>query len=86
MTLDKYQETLTRLEEAGAAQPEGRIYHAASGDEDQIMIFDIWDSMESFERFGETLVPILEELGIGVDQPDIQSIQNVIEGIPVGVH
>ena len=45
-----------------------------------VNVFDVWDSMESFEAFGETLVPILTELGAAPAEPMVLPIRNVIEG------
>jgi hypothetical protein len=43
------------------------------------MVYDVWDSVESFDAFGQTLMPILEELGLKVGQPDVMPIHNVIQ-------
>jgi hypothetical protein len=41
----------------------GRLYHVAWESDGQIQVFDVWDSQESFDAFGETLAPIMAELG-----------------------
>ena len=58
-TPDKYDETLSRLKAAGAGAPAGRRYHVALEADGLIQVFDVWESMESFEAFGATLVPIM---------------------------
>lgn len=80
MTAAKYAESIKRLEDAGAGSPAGRLYHVCFGDPDNLRISDIWDSRESFERFGLTLMPILEDLGIGMGEPEILEVHNIIEG------
>jgi len=78
---DGYDEVIQRLEQAGAGSPPGRKYHFAStGQSGGIEVFDVWDSMESFEKFGETLVPIMNELGADPGQPQVAEIHNVILG------
>ena len=79
-TLEIYDEAVRRLEAAGAGAPAGRIYHAAVENGDLINVFDVWDSMESFEAFGETLVPIMGELGAAPAEPMVLPVRNVIEG------
>ena len=37
------------------------------------------DSVENFEKFGATLIPILSELGVDPGQPAVQPVHNVIE-------
>jgi hypothetical protein len=80
LTLEKYKQTLTRLEEAGVGSPAGRLYHVCFGDENSVRVSDIWDSMESFEKFGEKLRPILEDLGVTPDPPEVMNVFNIVEG------
>ena len=40
----------------------------------------MWDSQESFEQFGETLVPIMNELGADPGEPQVAEIHNIILG------
>lgn len=79
-TSELYDEAVAKLEAAGAGAPAGRIYHVAMESGDLINVFDVWDSMESFEAFGETLIPILGELGAGPAEPMVLPVRNVIEG------
>lgn len=79
-TTEKYDETARRLEAAGAGSPPGRIYHVCFGDPNNLRVSDIWDSRESFDKFGETLRPILKELGIDLGEPEILEVHNIVEG------
>jgi hypothetical protein len=80
MTAAKYDECIERLEQAGAESPEGRLYHVCFGDKDNIRVSDIWESVEAFERFGQTLRPILEDLGIDSGEPEVLEVHNLIAG------
>jgi hypothetical protein len=79
-TQDKYDETIGRLEAAGAGAPAGRTFHVALETNGEIQVFDVWETQEQFEAFGATLVPILGELGIDPGQPMVSRVHNVIEG------
>jgi hypothetical protein len=80
-TKEQYDETLRRLEQAGAGSPPGRSFHFAfTGQDGGIAVFDVWESQESFDRFGETLVPIMAELGADPGEPGVAEIHNVILG------
>jgi len=81
MTSAKYDEVLRRLEAAGAGSPPGRLYHVAFGDPNNLRVSDIWDSRESFDRFGQTLLPILEDLGIPSGEPEEIAVHNTIAGV-----
>jgi hypothetical protein len=75
-----YDETLSQLEAAGAGAPAGRLYHVALETDGQIQVFDVWDSQESFEAFGQTLLPIMAELGADPGKPMVAPVHNIIEG------
>ena len=76
----EYDEAVSRLEAAGAGAPAGRLYHVALETDGQIQVFDIWDSQESLDAFGETLVPIMTALGADPGQPMVSKVHNIIEG------
>ena len=79
-TPDKYDETLSALEDAGAGSPPGRTYHVALETNGEIQVLDIWESQEAFDAFGPTLLPILAGLGLDPGQPMAARVHNVIEG------
>jgi hypothetical protein len=75
-----YDEAIEQLSAAGAGFGEvpGRTFHCAmTTDDGQIKVFDVWDSMEAFEKFGETLMPILGGLGADPGQPMVMSVHNL---------
>jgi hypothetical protein len=76
----EYDDTISRLEAAGAGAPAGRLYHVALETDGQIQVFDVWDSQESFEAFGATLLPIMAELGADPGRPHVSPVHNIIKG------
>jgi hypothetical protein len=42
------------------------------------MVFDVWTSQAAFDKFGKTLVPILQQLGIDSGQPTVMPVYKVI--------
>ena len=80
MSAATYDECIKRLQAAGAGAPAGRLYHVCFGDPENLSVSDIWDSMENFEAFGATLMPIMQELGIEAGQPEIVEVHNIIIG------
>ena len=79
-TSGTYDEVIKRLDAAGAAAPEGRLHHFAMETDGKISVFDVWESEETFAKFGETLVPIMAELGADPGQPMVMPIHNIIKG------
>jgi hypothetical protein len=76
----KYDDALARLEAAGAGSPPGRLYHVALESDGLVQVFDVWESQESFEAFGQTLLPIMGELGVDPGEPQVAPVRNIIEG------
>ena len=70
-TRENYEESVRRLTdgksrvETPADWPvEGVLAHIAGEGEDGFRVVDVWESEEAFKRFGETLVPILRDMGV----------------------
>lgn len=80
MTSAKYDECIRLLEKAGAGALSGQIFHTCYGPANAIRVLDVWSSMEQFEKFGATLMPILASLGVDAGTPDVQPEHNRIVG------
>src|SRR5687767_919050 len=82
MTAQQYDECTRRLAQAGVGRPKDRLYHACFGTPESVSVFDVWTSQAAFDAFGQTLMPILQEMGIDVGQPSVMPIHNVIVPAP----
>jgi hypothetical protein len=80
MTAAQYDDIIGRLGAAGAGKPAGRLYHACFGSGDKLQVFDIWESQQAFDKFGETLMPILQEIGLDAGQPMVEPVHHLIQG------
>jgi hypothetical protein len=84
MTAEQYDRVIKQLDLAGAGDPPGRRFHACVGQGDHLMVFDVWDSADEFEAFGETLMPILAREHIELAPTEPLEIHRLIEGGDVG--
>ena len=76
---ETYDESLRRLQAAGAWPPDGLDYHVLFGSEGNLLVSEIWDSREQLDAFGERLRPILGDVGIGFDRDaEIFDVQEVV--------
>lgn len=80
MSAAKYDEVIKTLEAAGVGNPKGRLYHVCYGDPGDLHITDIWDTMDNFHAFGQTLLPILQKLGIDAGLPQVSNVHSTIQG------
>jgi hypothetical protein len=84
-TLEQYEEVTRRLNNG---QPmtklsdwpvAGCLEHAAWQEESGALgVFDVWESAEAFQSFGEHLMPILGEVGIPQSEPHIVQLHNFV--------
>ena len=56
---DVYDEAVKELEQAGAGfgSVPGRLFHCAMETGGAIQVFDVWESMEHFQKFGRRCSP-----------------------------
>ena len=78
MSAAQYDECIKLLKKAGAGNPTGRSYHSAIGPKDKLMVFEVRTSQAAFDKFGKTLMPILQQLGIDTGQPSVMPVHKVI--------
>ena len=57
----------------------GSSFHVLFGSEGSLRVSEIWDSREQFEAFGEHLMPLLADVGIGFSaEPEIFEVHNMV--------
>ena len=79
LTSEKYDETIRRLE-GGEWPPAGLEFHVCFGPEGNMRVSEIWDSRDQFRAFGERLMPLLADVGIGFDSdPEILEVHNIVK-------
>jgi hypothetical protein len=72
LSQEQYEESVSRLTNGAKRRMEassdwpvpGILAHIAGEGSHGFRVVDVWESEESFQRFGEKLMPILQELGI----------------------
>jgi hypothetical protein len=76
LTREKYEEVGRKLTGGKSLESPsdwpvaGLLVHAAGQSPQGFRVIDVWESEEACNRFGETLQPILQEVGID-DPPEI---------------
>ena len=84
ITRENYEETVRRLTggksrlESPADWPvEGLLVHAAGEAPGGFRIVDVWESEEAARRFGESLMPVLQEVGITAE-PEVYTAHTFV--------
>lgn len=63
MSREDYEKVIGELEKSGVQ--EGRLYHAAYG-EDKVQMFEVWRSEEEFDAHRDQLFSVLQGAGVDV--------------------
>jgi hypothetical protein len=80
MTAKQYDQCWDELRKAGLENPPGRIYHVGAQQGNNWVVVDVWESLEQFNKFGETLVPILNKVGVTQLQPVMTPVYYELSG------
>lgn len=67
MSHEEYEKVIAELEKSGVQ--EGRLYHAAYGD-NELRMFEVWRSQEDFDAHRDKLFAALQ--GAGVDAGTVE--------------
>ena len=86
LTQERYEESVrkltggkARLESPADWPVEGLLAHIAGQGANGFRVVDVWESDDAFSRFGETLMPILQEIGVE-GQPEIYPSHTFVSG------
>jgi hypothetical protein len=86
LTQERYEQSVReltggkgRLESPADWPVEGLLAHVAGQGANGFRVVDVWDSDDAFRRFGETLMPILQEIGVE-GQPEIYPSHTFVSG------
>jgi hypothetical protein len=80
LTSDMYDATMPRIRASGEFPPDGLDYHVAFSSGGTFRVSEVWDSKETFEAFGQRLMPILDEAGVELaGPPEIIEVHNIIK-------
>ena len=70
--------SITQVGDAGQGSPKGRLHHSSFGPDNALMVYDVWESQAAFDKFGETLMPILSKVGVDPGAPDIMPVHKIL--------
>ena len=83
LSQDVYEESVRMLTDGqGLTSPaswpvEGLLAHIAGPTDSGFRVIDVWESEEAFASFGEFLVPVLQQLGVG-GGPDVKPVHTLV--------
>lgn len=76
VTQEQYEDSVKRVSTRGTLESpadwpvDGLLAHIAGEGPNGFRVVDVWESEDAMRRFGETLIPVLKELGVEAE-PEI---------------
>lgn len=82
VTQEQYEQVAARLSDGRGLTlsdwpVEGILSHTAGPTGDGWRVIDVWESEEAFQRFGEVIGPVLQEIGYS-GQPQICEVHHFV--------
>jgi hypothetical protein len=75
ITPDEYDQMRAKLG-VGDTPPPGGVFHAAAvGEDGKIRVFEVWDSREQAEAWGDKVMAVRTEMGFGDGPPSIEYLK-----------
>lgn len=79
MTTAQYDQIIVELQKVTTFPPAGQMAHFCYQTTEGLKVIDVWESAEAFNTFGQKLMPILQQMGLGSSQPTIYSLYNYMK-------
>jgi hypothetical protein len=83
-TQEQYEQAVAHLSDGrglnalGDWPVDGILFHAAGPTDTGWRVVDVWESPETFERFGEVIGPVLQEVGMP-GEPQVFPLQKFVK-------
>jgi len=75
---EQYDGIMDDLNPSGILNNSGLMFHACATSPNGLKVCDVWESEESFKKFGETLMPLLKKHGIEAVPLEIYPVHNMV--------
>jgi len=77
-TTQMYDKTVEELLSTGVLPNKSLLHHAAAPNNGTMVVTDIWESADAFNKFGEKMMPIATKAGIPMVPPRIYPVHNIM--------
>jgi heme-degrading monooxygenase HmoA len=77
----QYDQAWEDMRAAGHEHPKGLLYHVSGQNGEDFVAVTVWESMEAFTSFGETLRPLLAKNGFPQVPPTVTPVHFEMSGV-----
>ena len=79
MTTEQYDRVVEQFEDARVSPASGHRLHVCFGHGEQLMVFDVWDSVEDLQAFAATIAPIMANQQIVIAPPQPLEVHRLVD-------
>ena len=74
----QYRAVVSQLEKDGQWPPAGLVHHSCFGEGDNLMVYEVWETQDALDSFGQRLMPVLQQQDVDPGQPQVMPVVNVL--------
>lgn len=74
---DQYRAVVDQLSTEGEWPPSGLVHHSCFGEGNNLMVYEVWESPEALDAFGQRLMPVLQQHKVDAGQPVVMPVVNI---------
>jgi hypothetical protein len=75
-----YDKSWEEIRKLGHSNPKGLLHHVGGVQGNNLIVVDVWESREDFDKMGEVLMPVISKLGFPNVKPVITPVHYEYEG------
>jgi len=85
LSVKTYDKAWEELRSKGYSNPKGLLHHVGGLSGNNIIICDVWESLDAFNKFGEILMPLISRLGFPNIKPIITPVHYEYNSLSAGM-
>jgi hypothetical protein len=74
LSVKTYDKAWEELRSKGYTNPKGLLHHVGGLSGNNLIVCDVWESEDAFNKFGEVLMPVISKLGFPNVKPIITPV------------
>ena len=85
LSVGKYDKIWEEIRGLGYSNPKGLLHHVGGIQGNDLIVCDVWESLEAFNKFGEVLMPLMGKLGFPNVKPIITPVHYEYGGLQADI-
>ena len=74
----QYRTVVDQLANEGTWPPAGLVHHSCFGEGEGLMVYEVWETQDALDAFGQKLMPVLQQQNLDPGQPQVMPVVNVL--------